>query len=101
MCVGRGRGGGAQAWKKTLGIHEIYSTLNKCPLSTYYATDIVWHNGETSINETGDVIVFMDILGERINDDKCYEGRCLRQIGSAQGEVTVELTPELGEEPAR
>ena len=60
-------GGGGEVLRlgESITSSSVYSIFNKCLLSTYYATDIVLHNEETSGNKTGDVFIFMKVMGEK------------------------------------
>ena len=79
--VGGGAGAALRVLGENTGYSPIYSTFNKCLLSTYCAAGIVLHTTETSVNKTGDVFIFMEVVGEkkeRKKDGKYWEQSCLR-----------------------
>lgn len=65
MSVVGERGGALRVLGENTGYSPIYSTFNKCLLSTYYAAGIALHTTETSVNKTGDVFIFMEVMGEK------------------------------------
>lgn len=64
MCVSIEDGRRSGLGENT-GSSPISSRFSKLLLSTYYEMDIVLHNGETSDNKTGDVCIFMEVMGEK------------------------------------